>query len=115
MTDDLPRDVLDGLHRARREAQRRKTRLRVCTGDQSFSLLRYWDRGFALASDAPRLRGLVDVYDGARHLSQCLIVASSEDAGERVYDFKRSTPASDRPARDYVVDEGGPVGLIGPA
>ncbi len=114
MTDDLPREVLEGLHHARHEAQRRKSRLRVCIGDQSFTLLRHWDRGFAMAADAPRMRGLVDIYDGARHLSQCLIVASSEEAGERVYDFKRSTPASDRPARDYAADETAPVGLIGP-
>ena len=57
-------------------------------GDQSFTILRHWDAGFALdKEDAPHIRGLVDLYDGARHLSQCLIVASSEDADEMVYEF----------------------------
>ncbi len=114
MSGYLPKEVLEGLQLARREDQRRKSRLKVRIGEESFVILRYWDGGFALdAEDAPHLRGRVDVYDGSRHLSECLIVASSEADGEMVYEFKRETRAADRAPRDYVRDEGAPVALIG--
>ena len=116
MSEFLPKDVREGLEAARKLAARRKSRLRVQAGDQTFTILRYWENGFALdVDDAPRVRGLVDVFDGARHLSQCLIVASEEEGGEMVYEFKRSTVASDRPALDYERPDTAPVALIGMA
>ena len=109
----LPKEVREGLDQARKTKQRKKSRMRVKSGDQTVTILRYWDAGFALdADDAPHLRGLVDVFDGARHLSQCLIVASEENSGEMVFEFKRATPHADRPAADYEVLDG-PVALIG--
>ena len=114
MSDFLPQDVRDGLELARKQKQRKKSRMRVKAGDQTFTILRYWDQGFALdADEAPNLRGLVDVFDGARHLSQCLIVTSEEASGERVFEFKRSTPYSETPAVDYELREDAPVALIG--
>ena len=78
--------------------------------EAQFSLAR--PGGFALdADDAPHLRGLVDLYDGARHMSQCLIVASAEEAGEMVYEFKRETPALDAAPLDYQRDPDAPVAL----
>lgn len=113
MSEYLSKEVRAGLELARKEARRRSSRLRVRVGDQTFAILRLWDEGFALdPDDAPHLRGLVDVYDGARHLSQCLIVASAEAAGEMVYEFKRSTAASPDAPRDYARDENAPVALI---
>ncbi len=113
MSEYLPKEVLEGLERARKRAALRKSRLRVRVGDQTFTILRHWEKGFSLdAEDAPHLRGLVDLYDGSRHMAQCLIVASSEEAGEMVYEFKRSTAAVDRPALDYDRDENAPVALI---
>lgn len=113
MSEYLPKDVRIGLEQARKAAIRRSGRLRVMVGDQTFSILRMWDEGFALdIQDAPHLRGLVDVYDGGRHLSQCLIVAATEAAGEMVYEFKRATTAHGTPPRDYAVDENAPVALI---
>ena len=114
MSEYLPKDVRDGLEAARKRDQIKKSRLRVQVGDEKFTILRYWDEGFSLdAEHAPHLRGLVDVYDGARHLSQCLIVASEEDAGEMVYEFKRETIAADRAPLDYEQSEHAPVALIG--
>lgn len=114
MSEYLPKDVREGLEAARKRDLMKKSRLRVQVGDEKFVILRYWDEGFALdAEDAPNLRGLVDVYDGARHLSQCLIVASEEDAGEMVYEFKRETITADKPPLDYVRSEHAPVALIG--
>ena len=113
MSEYLSKEVRAGLELARKHNQRKRSRLKVKAGDETFTILRYWDDGFALDSDdAPTLRGLVDVFDGSRHMSQCLIVASSEEAGERVFEFKRSTPAMDRPPLDYSRDENAPVALI---
>ena len=114
MSEFLPEEVRRGLETARKTAARRKSRLRVMVGEREFTILRYWERGFALdAEDAPHLRGLVDIYDGARQMSQCLIVASEEASGEMVYEFKRATRAVDAAPRDYARDEDAPVALIG--
>ncbi|MGR3512436.1 MAG: hypothetical protein ACU0GG_06695 [Paracoccaceae bacterium] len=113
MLEVLPQDLQDGLEMARKEKLRRKSRMRVKTGNQTFTILRHWDTGFALdAEEAPRLRGLVDVYDGARHMSQCLIVASETDGGEMVYEFKRATPHAEQAPLDYEIAENAPVGLL---
>ena len=64
------------------------------------------------AKSAPHLRGLVDLYDGAKHLMQCLIVASEEQAGEMQFEFKRATVVEDRPAVDFEKAANAPVGLI---
>ena len=116
MSEYLPREVRAGLELARKADRKKRSRLNVRVGDQSFTILRHWDEGFALdKDDAPHIRGLVDLYDGARHLSQCLIVASSEDADEMVYEYKWATPATDRAPLDYIRDEHAPVALIGKA
>lgn len=109
----LPKDLNEELGRALRRSKHAKSRMRVQAGDRTFTILRLWETGFALdAEDAPHMRGLVDIYDGARHISQCLIVTSSEVAGERVFEFKRATPALDQAPRDYVRDESAPVALL---
>ena len=113
MLEFLPKEVRDGLEAAQKRDRSRKTRLRVQLGEAVFPVLRLWDDGFALdAGRAPRLRGLVDVYDGSRHICQCLIVASSIDNGELICDFKRVTLAQDRPALDFWQDEHAPVGYL---
>lgn len=113
MTTFLPKDVLDGLESARKRALRKSSRLRVEMGDESFRVFDYRDAGFALERDnAPKLRGLVDLYDGGRHLSQCLIVASEEDGPLTRYEFKRMTPVTDRPPLDFVREDEAPVALI---
>ena len=113
MLEFLPRDVRDGLEAARKKAFRRKSRLRVQVGGAVYPVLRFWDYGMALdAKLAPHLRGLVDVYDGANHIFQCLIIASSEENGELVCGFKRSTAVFDRAPLDYWRDENAPVGYL---
>ena len=113
MSEFLPKDVREGLEFARKQSLRKKSRLRVRVGEHEFTILRYWDEGFALdPQDAPHLRGLVDLYDGARHISQCLIVASEEEAGEMVYEFKRETRAHEKAPLDYELDANAPVALI---
>jgi hypothetical protein len=114
MTTFLPKEVRDGLELARKRDLKRKSRLRVAVGDYVFPVLESRDGGFALDIDnAPKLRGLVDLYDGSRHLYQCLIVASEEDGHLMRYEFKRSTAATDKAPLDFVREENAPIALLG--
>ena len=113
MSEFLPKEVREGLKAARKADLRRKSRLRIHVGDKVFPVLRFWESGFALdAENAPKLRGLVDLYNGGIHLYQCLIVASAEDNGEMQYEFKRSTEAVDKAPLDFYRDENAPVALL---
>lgn len=113
MLEFLPKEVRDGLDAARNRDRARKSRLRVHIGDAVYPVLRFWHDGFSLdARNAQHLRGLVDVYDGARHIFQCLIVASGVENGDLVCEFKRSTPVSDRAPLDYWRDENAPVAFL---
>lgn len=114
MLEFLPKEVREGLEAARMREARKRSRLRVEVGSAVFPVLRFWADGFALdASLSPgQMRGLVDVYDGSRHVFQCLIVASLIDRGELICDFKRVTPVSDKAALDYWRDEDAPVGYL---
>ena len=113
MSTYLSKEVQAGLDAARKQALLKASRLRVQAGEDSWRVLRMWDRGIALDADtAPHLRGLVDVYDGARHVCQALIVASDIEGGEIVCEFKRATPCADRPPLDFAMDDHAPVGLI---
>lgn len=112
MVGYLPKEVREGLEAARKRAQRKTSRMRIEVGGESFTVLRYWDTGLALEGEVPHLRGLADLYEGGRHVAQCLIVASAEEAGEMVFEFKRNTAAVDRPPADFVRDEAAPAGLL---
>ena len=109
----LSDEVRAGLEAARAKKSKRRSRLRVETGDRYHPVLRLWDDGFAVDQEgAPTLRGLVDLYDGPKHLYQALIVASSEDSGERRFEFKRNTMADDRAPLDYARTKPQPIALL---
>ena len=113
MSEYLPREVREGLEKARKRDLRKKNRLRVHVGEDVYPVLRFWEDGFALDADnAPHLRGLVDIYDGGRHLYQALIVASSEEEGELHFEFKRATAAADHAPLDYDRPEDAPIALL---
>ena len=114
MIDFLPDDLREGLLKARDRRERRKSRLRLLAegSDTPLPVLRVWDNGFAVMAEGPHLRGVVDLYDGATHLSRCLIVASAREGGEMLYEFKRRTAAADRPALDFARDADAPAGLL---
>lgn len=114
MSTYISPEVQEGLDQARLKAEKRSSRLRVQVDDRMYPVLKLWDTGFSLdVADAPNLRGLVDLYDGSRHLYQCLIVASEEEFGRMNYDFKRSTPVLDQAPLDFVRDEDAPIALLG--
>ena len=114
MWGQLPKDVSDGLDAARLKARKSLSRRTVRVGGQSFVILRHWDQGFALdGTEAPPLRGLVDLYEGERHLSQALVMQSHDEGGERVFEVKFSTPVTQvAPIVDFVRETDAPVGLL---
>lgn len=113
MTTFVPKEIQDGLDKARLAALTSKARLRLVANGTGHPILRIWKSGFALeAETAPHLRGLVDIYDGAIHHFQCLIVASEEANGEKRFEFKRLTAVSDRAARDFEVAQDAPKALV---
>jgi hypothetical protein len=113
MLEYLSKEVAEGLALAQKRAARRKSRLRVHVDGEIYPVLRLWEDGLALdAAQVPHLRGLIDVYDGSRHIFQCLIVAAEAENGELICDFKRSTAVADHAARDFWLDENAPVGFL---
>ena len=114
MSTYLPKEVREGLEAARLASLKKASRLRVMVGDEFFPVLGLWKDGFVVEQEtAPALRGLVDLYDGSRHLYQCLIVASEAEAGEMRYEFKRSTAVSDQAPLDFYRDPKAPIALLG--
>lgn len=113
MSDFLSHDIRSEMEAARKRDLRRRSRLRVQTDLNSYPVLRTFADGFTLDADqVTRLRGIVDLYDGARHLSQCLIMASDVAGGELICTMKWQTAAGTHAALDYVRDEAAPVGYL---
>lgn len=108
----LSKEVQEGLEKARQRDLVKKSRFRIVADDRSYPVIRLSEDGFSLPEDAPHLRGLVDLYEGALHVAQCLVVASEEGEGEMRYEYKRRTEAADRPALDFERDENAPVALL---
>lgn len=114
MSTYVSKEISDGLNAARIASLKKASRLRVEMGQEYFKVLRLWKDGFAVeAETTPRLRGLVDLYDGANHLYQCLIIASEEEAGEMRYEFKRNTVAADKAPLDFYRAPDAPIALLG--
>ncbi len=113
MSTFLSREVQAGLEAAQKQAMRKRSRLRVHVGEDVFPILQFQDSTFTVDADmAPQLRGLVDIYDGGRHLYQALIVTSREEAGERVFEFKRNTVAANSAPRDFYTEPDAPIALL---
>ena len=113
MLEFLSKEVREGLEMARKSRDRRRSKLRVQVGEAVFPVLRFWHDGFVLdGSLSPHLRGLVDIYDGDRHVFQCLIVASVAEGDEITCEFKRLTQVTDKAPLDFWLDPVLPVGFL---
>ena len=113
MSTFLSPEVQAGLDAARKLALKKSNRLNVQAGDRTFKILRSWHNGFSLdADEAPHLRGLVDMFDGTKHLARCLIVASADEGDEIEFEFKRTTEAADRQPLDFYRRPDAPVALL---
>ncbi|MEP2782921.1 MAG: hypothetical protein ABJO67_12645 [Pseudoruegeria sp.] len=111
MFEFLSKEVQEGLDQARKQALRKGNRLCVHSDGEVHRILKLWDDGFALERDVD-LRGFVDIYDGPRHISQCLIIQAEMSHGEYTYEFKRSTPARNKAPVDFAIEEIEPAALI---
>ena len=58
------------------------------------------------------MRGLVDLFEGSNHLSQCLTIASDEHDGEIKFEIKRCTAPTDKGALDLARRPNAPVALL---
>ena len=113
MTEFLSREMLAEMEAARKKALKKRSRLRIITGDETYPVLRMLPEGFTLDADqVAHLRGLVDLYDGARHLAQCLIMASDVTGGELVCTMKWQRRNTDAAPLDYARDDSAPVGYL---
>lgn len=112
MLEFLPKEVREGLHAALSRGRRKGSRLHLQLGDQVFPVLRLWSSGLALdAERTQHLRGVVDLYDGPRHVSHCLIIASTVENDELICEFKSFTNVLDQPPVDFERGEQ-PVGYL---
>jgi len=114
MLESLPQSIWNELRAAQQKSEARKSRLRVEANGQSHKIIRMMPEGFIVdRADAPKLRGLVDIFDGSRHLSQCLIVAAQADGHRMQYEFKRNTSANDGAPLDFERPDDAPIALLG--
>ncbi len=116
MNDILPEAVRQGLEQARKAALHRNDRLSVHDGEDVFRILRFWDSGMSVAAKhAGKLRGRVEIYDGARHLYQCLLENGHAEGDEMVFDFKWLNPVTASAPVDFELPEFTPAALIAKA
>jgi hypothetical protein len=102
MSTFLSKDVIAGLEAAQKADLRKKSRLRVESNKNSYPVLQLKKSGFCVEVErAPMIRGLVDLYDGDKHLKQCLIVASKEENGIVHFEYKRNTNTQTAAPRDF--------------
>lgn len=110
--DALPQEVRDGLARAA-EKRASQGKLRVQMGQEWYPIRDVDSAGFEVAlAAAPKLRGLVEIHDGARMLRSALIVAGAPDGDAIRYEFKRSTPMRLTAPVDYVRATEEPAGYL---
>ena len=113
MIDILPEAIRKGLEEARKASLHRNDRLCVHDGDDVYRVLRFWDDGLSIdKKHGDQLRGRVEIYDGARHLYQCLIENGRTEEDEVVFDFKWLHPVAEQPAADFVRPDGAPALMI---
>lgn len=113
MSEYLPKDVRAQLAAAQRQTRKRRATRTIHIGDEAFAIIDMSEDGFAvLADETPHLRGLVDIFDGPRHLYQALIVAAAEDGDLMRYDFKRNTAASHSAPVDFERADSPVAGLL---
>jgi hypothetical protein len=113
MSDYLSQSIREELATAQKAARRSNATRMVRVGAASFPIIEMTERGFSVdAEDAPRLRGLVDIYDGPRHLYRALIVASDQAGDLMRYEFKRNTAVATQAPVDFETVTDRPAGLL---
>lgn len=113
MSEFLPINVREELARALAARRRKRSAHCVHVGDEVVAIFDLSETGFAVEAQArPRLRGLIDIHEGPRHLCRALIVASERDGDVIRYVFKRNTAAQTVPPVDFELPRPRPAGLL---
>jgi len=101
----LPKGFVPDRGRRQMSRPARVSQLRVEAGGVHYAVLRRWATGFAVVADAaPKLSGIVDLYDGKKHLRQC-VVTRREEAGAEVIFTVKSAIGVDYGAADLLEGE----------
>lgn len=91
----------------------KKQRLRVKSAGREIDVVEAWADGFSIRNSGPQPgRGIVDLFDGARHIRHGLIYQTGTVGDRRIYAFKTARdPRMVQPA-DFARAADGPVALI---
>ena len=113
MTTYLSKEVQQGLNEAHAQHKRKKAHYLVQFDGSMYPVFKLWDTCFSLGAEAaPNMHGLVDLFGGSNHFSRCLIIASDKQDGEVKFEFKRSTPPTDKAALDFARRRDAPVAFL---
>lgn len=113
MSEYLPKEIREQLAAAVAKGKRKRATRAVHIGDEAFAILEMSEHGFSVeAESTPRLRGLIDIYEGAHHAYRALIIAASRDGAMMRYDFKRNTSAMQQAPVDFEISAPRPTGLL---
>ncbi len=91
----------------------KKHRLRLRSAGREIDIVDAWADGFSIRVSGPQPgRGIVDLFDGARHIRHGLIYQTGTVGDRRIYAFKTAQdPRMAQPA-DFARAADGPVALI---
>lgn len=89
----------------------KNTGLRVVSGNVSWPIRRIWSDGFALAV-GQQIRGLVDVFDGERHVFSCLACENGTEGGEQLFVIQQRNKGHVRAPRDFASEADFPAGAL---
>jgi hypothetical protein len=88
----LPEGFEPGRARPAMSRPARAAQLSVEAGGIIYPVLRRWATGFAVSAlDVPKLDGMVNLFEGAQHLRECLITGRELRDDEQVFTVKHAT------------------------
>lgn len=89
----LPDGFEAGRARAPKSRPSRVRQLCVEADGVRYAVSRRWAGGFVTAAqDVPTLSGLVNIFNGETHLSQCLITGHEVVGTEQIFKVKQAAP-----------------------
>ena len=106
--DEEPRNEVDPPLRL---APLETTGLRVVSGHVSWPIRRIWSDGFSLAI-GQQIRGLVDVFDGERHVFSCLACENGTDGDEQLFVIQQRNKGHAHAPRDFASEADVPAGAL---
>ena len=93
--------------------RRRGPRYAMRSDDRVYPILRMERDGFTIAgTEAPTLRGFVDILLNEARIARCLIFCVSSEGGVVTYGFKRMTADGPQTPTDFVERTDRPVALL---